>query len=80
MTGEMRNSSSGYHGRNILVKDRLLMEGKLVCAANITLIVLNMAPVITSIFMRSSGPRQEGERGSVPEQVTKGGGKGWSCD
>lgn len=79
-TGEMRNSSSSYHGRNILVKESLFMEVRLVCAVNITLIAPSMAAVTTLIFMCSSGPRPEGERGSVPEQVTKGGDKGWSCD
>lgn len=62
------------------MKDRLFMEMNSVCVANITLMLPNVPPVLILILMLSAGPRQEGERGSVPEQVTKGGSKGWSCD
>lgn len=56
------------------------MEMNSVCVANITLMLPNVPPVLILILMLSAGPRQEGEHGSVPEQVTKGGSKGWSCD
>lgn len=77
MTGEMRNSSSSYRGRNILVKDRLFMEVRLVCAVKITLIAPSTAPVTTLIFMSSSGPGQKMSvdqfQNKLPKVVIKAG-------